>query len=354
MSTLYKSRSRGFTLIELLVVIAIIGVLVGLLLPAVQQAREAARRSSCSNNLKQIGLAAHSHMDAKKAFPPLATAVAGNVPYPNNYAGNGKNSNAGNQSRNHNTLFLVLPFMEEQNRYDTIMGNSVNGNGKGPFTGDVKNARETPVNAFSCPSSTVAPMAPFTGKWLAVNASKSNYCANAGPLQVWGVPNTTAGMDARIAQSLGALQHGKLTKPRDITDGLSNTFMFGEVGGPADVTANNIDADEDICGIWLGTNNGRNGAPEAARYTGNGKNLNRGKTEGFGSAHTGGIVGFVMADGATSFIPESINFNAAGTNGQKFDSTKTAARVAAAKNVARGVYQKLSVRNDGNATSLPE
>ena len=127
MSTFYKSRSRGFTLIELLVVIAIIGVLVGLLLPAVQQAREAARRSSCSNNLKQIGLAAHSHMDAKKAFPPLATAVAGNVPYPNNYAGNGKNSNAGNQSRNHNTLFLVLPFMEEQNRYDTIMGNSVNG-----------------------------------------------------------------------------------------------------------------------------------------------------------------------------------------------------------------------------------
>ena len=79
-----------------------------------------------------------------------------------------------------------------------------------------------------------------------------------------------------------------------------------------------------------------------------------GKTEGFGSAHTGGIVGFVMADGATSFIPESINSNAAGTNGQKFNAANTAARVAAAKNVARGVYQKLSVRNDGNATSLPE
>ena len=356
MSTAHKTHSRGFTLIELLVVIAIIGVLVGLLLPAVQQAREAARRSSCGNNLKQIGLASHTHMDAKKGLPPLATFGFSPKSYPQDYAGNGKNSNYSNQSRNHNALFLILPYMEETARYEAIMNNNVNGG----FTGNITDAaaitaRETPVNGFMCPSCPVGAMQPYEAAngFHSIRGSKSNYCANGGPLRSWGVQAAFA--STKQAHSLGALCHGKVNKPRDIVDGMSNTLMFGEVGGPADLTQNKNEGDEDILGIWVGSTSGHNGNVEGARYSHNGANLNRGRRECFGSAHAGGVIGFVMADGATVFLPETLNHNATGTNGWKHTATyDVAAKLAAANHPDRGVFQKLSNRQDGHAASLPE
>ena len=357
MTTSYKPHSRGFTLIELLVVIAIIGVLVGLLLPAVQQAREAARRSSCGNNMKQIGLAAHTHMDAKKGLPPATTfGNNGAGIFPPNYAGNGKNSNTNNQSKNHGALFLILPYMEETARFDTIIEDRVNGQSKAvTFSAEVKAARETPINAFSCPSSVVAPMDPFTKRWTQTHYSKSNYCVNGGPVRVWGFDLagwTTQRASDRFATSLGALCHGKINKPRDIVDGLSNTFMFGEVGGPCRGGNANFDDDADICAVWGGTSGGQNAAVEVVRYTGGNYTLNKGQHQNFGSTHQG-VVGFVMADGATVFVPESINFNGTGLGGTKYSSKGfPTAIVKAARDPSRGVFQKLSHRSDGNAASL--
>ena len=102
-----RKPAQGFTLIELLVVIAIIGVLVGLLLPAVQQAREAARRSNCGNNLKQLGLSLHGYESANKSLPyawggPLSSEVAGGT--------TGRLSG----------FCLLLPYMEEQGVFDDI------------------------------------------------------------------------------------------------------------------------------------------------------------------------------------------------------------------------------------------
>src|SRR5688500_3602872 len=134
-------RRRGFTLIELLVVIAIIAVLIALLLPAVQSARDAARRSQCKNNLKQIGLALHSFHDVKKHFPP----------------GNITDGNLGQQNHG-NWAIYILPFLEQEALYDQY--NDAGGLGyEYSYTPDVYNQNNANraacsklVETYTCPS----------------------------------------------------------------------------------------------------------------------------------------------------------------------------------------------------------
>ena len=148
----HGARSDGFTLVELLVVIAIIGILVGLLLPAVQAAREAARRMQCSNNVKQMALAMYNYESTYKRFPARRYGSTGN-----NGASNRANTGAYANNRNHNSSRInafvgLLPFLEQGNQFQRIQaGDAANAPG-GP-RGDIGWAVwNTPPTTYRCPS----------------------------------------------------------------------------------------------------------------------------------------------------------------------------------------------------------
>ncbi|EAQ78732.1 DUF1559 domain-containing protein [Blastopirellula marina] len=207
-------RRSAFTLVELLVVIAIIGVLIALLLPAVQQAREAARRISCSNNLKQLGLAMHNYHDTYLSLPygqfayglysginPEFTDTAGEQPYGA-------------------TWFQgTLPFVEQSAIYDAIKTDMPSM----PSTDWSSTARNTVVSSFVCPSD------PSGGK-VGTVGFQGNYLGNA---------HTDTLNPGNLGDAVGVLFMKSSINFRDVTDGTSNTLMFGECvqdanGEPAD------------------------------------------------------------------------------------------------------------------------
>ena len=144
-----KHRSRGFTLIELLVVIAIIGVLVGLLLPAVQQAREAARRSSCQNNLKQMGMALHTWSDTHQRKGDSHFPAIGSM----------KEAGSSNEARNraadiaYTWVCEILPGLEQANLYNELQSRTTNDAWEAPYDGSIHGfGNTTNVSTFVCPS----------------------------------------------------------------------------------------------------------------------------------------------------------------------------------------------------------
>ena len=219
-----KPRLRGFTLVELLVVIAIIGVLVALLLPAVQAAREAARRSQCSNNLKQLGLAALNFEDTYGKLPP------GGGP------GLGQNNDQGSW------LVYLLPYVEQNNLFQAI--DSAPG-AAGRRIRNAFTAKTLPVviKNFRCPSDEFEPRSPVTsygasigpqccpGPCSAAQSPYRTYCNGANFNPSWGYPASSNYGDTLVPDQVRGLftRQGALMRLSMITDGTSNTIMFGEI-----------------------------------------------------------------------------------------------------------------------------
>ena len=177
----WSAATKGFTLVELLVVIAIIGTLIGLLLPAVQAARESARRSSCTNNLKQLGLALHQHHDAFNRLPP-SCVKAGYDPL--------------NLNRNSwGWTLAILPFIEQQPLYDAVYKVSAPTN----LNAALRDLVLQPISTLACPSCRVSSDAVKDAHAGGVG-SKSNYLGNGGPLCSW-----SGSADQQKAVALGTM-----------------------------------------------------------------------------------------------------------------------------------------------------
>ena len=212
--SLFRFRRRAFTLIELLVVFAIIAVLIALLLPAVQQAREAARRSQCKNNMKQLGLALHNYHDVFNRFCYGSIAQLG--AWRNDYNSSGRFD--GGQ-------VMLFPYMDQAPLYNSLSpgfnttGSGFSYSGTGPWLN-----RYTIIPSMTCPSS---PYSPF-GSGLGFHG---NYNLSVGPQSCQGgIGSATIDpVDSGGVNRSGMFYAVSKVGMKDVTDGSSNTLMLGEI-----------------------------------------------------------------------------------------------------------------------------
>ena len=315
------NAQRGFTLVELLVVIAIIGILIGMLLPAVQAVREAARRTQCLNNVRQIGLACHNFESAQSQLPPAVIGISSTGGTP-----------AAAAVSNTGVLCQLLPFIELGNVQDAI--NAVNRDalnpnlvvanstltgtlgGNGPMTSDIEN--------FLCPSDPGANNASafVIADWgngaetaAAVTASQnlglSNYIPCIGGLLVHSTDGNLT-VDGIAASWVGALESIESGTIESMRDGSSNTMLIGESLGSVATGTNAVNT------RWSWGFGGVAAALLTVGETQAFGDSNNTREYQFSSPHTG-VVNFVFGDGSTHSVPNTVAPRIAAGLGAKSD-----------------------------------
>jgi prepilin-type N-terminal cleavage/methylation domain-containing protein/prepilin-type processing-associated H-X9-DG protein len=307
-----QTRS-GFTLIELLVVIAIIAVLIALLLPAIQSVREAANRTQCANNLKQIGLACHMHHDAYQAFPSGGfgmwyCAVPGPV----------KAAQPGS------CFYAILPFLEQMGVYESM----------GTTTASEGVTLDLPVKTLNCPSRRSAQAWPCSTAYVVPDywgpsaQFRSDYAACVGNSTNLNNQSETpwSGSGATSEQWASVIFQQSQTRITDITRGTSNTYLIGEKYlDPANYT-NGLDSGDNE-GAFAGFDNDnmrRTTPTDVPMHDTNGVTNQVQPSYAslstiylFGSAHTPGF-NMLMCDGSVQFLPYTIDMTVFSESGNRF------------------------------------
>ena len=314
----YMTHHRAFTLIELLVVIAIIGVLIGLLLPAVQQVRESARMLSCKNNLKQIGLALHNYHDANRSFPPFFTSSGGN-----------DTRIADQTGKSANWCVLILPYMEQSVIYDQWDFD---------LPPHQNPQRSEQITAFLCPSdsSSSGELCAYAGG----NWARGNYGMNVSPCHHGIQDNQSDGGFGAINSSI---------RIRDFRDGTSNTVAINELR--AGLNKHDLRGCWAMPGLGSGTAamyndasrpnsrqpysddmencavSGSLGTPPMGCYDSQSTGQMTARSQ-----HPGGTQ-FLMADASTRYVTQDIDFKGGQNN--------------CGPAAERGIWQKIHTRNSG-------
>jgi prepilin-type N-terminal cleavage/methylation domain-containing protein len=311
-TSVQRGRRFAFTLVELLVVIAIIGILVALLLPAVQAAREAARRMSCQNQMKQLGLAVHEFHDTYKRLPPGCQRTVFPIPKPSQPTVMNGTS----------WLVFILPYIEQQALYDLYRwdlpyNSTENANNvgaqiletlycpSGPDPRRYTDPNGAPVNGK--PSThyygVMGPSGPMDN--FVVNINGTNYTyrnGDAGANASWGFH----GMMCQYREDGNSISTNRIVKISDALDGTTNTLMLGEI---SKFVPNTTPATPQHYRIWIRGNAGGSGATKNVRYPINStfyNGSNNFNDISFMSEHPGGC-NFAIGDASVRYIAANIN-----------------------------------------------